>query len=109
MSPVRLTDAPLSVPYYQPEAAFAIFNRTMSGVDVATGKAPTESVNTKGPKSVFGIKAAVFPHPAPQCYFWDQLETCTPTQKAMIRNETAILKDYIMVGYHSADGAAVYY
>ncbi len=109
MSPVRLTDALLSVPYYQPEAAFAIFNRTMSGVDVATGKAFAESVSTKGPKSVFRIKTAVFPHPAPQCYFWDQLETCTPTQKAMIRNETAILKDYIMVGYHSPDGAAVYY
>ncbi|KAJ9501224.1 hypothetical protein H2202_003018 [Exophiala xenobiotica] len=105
----RVFSAGHQVPYYQPEAAFAIFNRTMSGVDIATGRVSTESVNTEGPMSVFGIKTAVFPHPAPQCYFWDQLETCTPTQKVMIRNETAILKDYIMVGHHSADGAALYY
>ncbi|KAJ9633743.1 hypothetical protein H2204_006741 [Knufia peltigerae] len=106
----RVFSAGHQVPYYQPETAFAIFNRTMSGVDVATGETLTTSgISTKGPQSVFDVKVPVFSHPPPQCYFWDQLETCTASQKEMIRNDTAILKDYIMVGYRNARGVATYY
>lgn len=82
----------------------------MSGVDVATGETSiTSSISTNGPQSVFGVKAPVFPHPPPQCYFWDQLETCTQSQKEMIRNDTAILKDYIMVGYRDVSGMELHY
>lgn len=82
----------------------------MSGVDVATGETLTTSgISTNGPQSVFDVKVPVFSHPPPQCYFWDQLETCTASQKEMICNDTAILKDYIMVGYRNASGAATHY
>jgi hypothetical protein len=44
-----------------------------------------------------------------ECYFWDMFEICTPAQIAVFWNETAIAKDYIMVGYTNADGTKVLY
>jgi carboxypeptidase C (cathepsin A) len=45
----RIYEAGHEVPYYQPEAALAIFNRTIYGFDIATGeKKVTDSLSTNG-------------------------------------------------------------
>jgi hypothetical protein len=84
----------------------------MSDVDVATGQLPTTGLptySTTGPASVFDIKSAMPEHPPAECYFWDILETCTPTQTRMLNNGTAIMKDFIMIGYILSNGTAIHY
>jgi len=80
--------------------------------DVATGDTSTgygEPYSTAGPDNVFDIQNAFPVQPEPQCYFWDMLETCTPSQEQMMRNGTGIMKDFIMIGYHSYNGSTIYY
>ena len=111
--PHPFVDTPLSVPYYQPETAYQIFKRVMSGLDVATGEKPTglavKPYSTKGPASIFGIKNVVHVQPPSQCYLWDIMETCTGEQTLLLRNGSAILKDFVMIGYHLGNGSTVYY
>jgi carboxypeptidase D len=85
----------------------------MSDKDVATGEVSTKGCgkpySTTGVDNIFSIKNDL-PSPAkPECYFWDMLETCTKAQKLMFQNGTAIVKDFIMVGYETWNGTAVYY
>jgi carboxypeptidase D len=86
----------------------------MFNTDIATGKISTAGGTTyssSGPSTVFDIRNAVPVHPHAECYLWDVFQTCTPDQKDMLKNGTAILKDYIMIGFHLADGTgtAQYY
>ena len=100
----------LASSYYQPETAYNIFTRTMFNKDVATrwtSLGSTSNYSTTGRSSNFPIKNTV---PAPQqatCYIWDILETCTPGQKAMLQNDSAIVKDFLVVGFKSAKETAV--
>lgn len=97
-----------SAGWYQPETAFQIFNRVMSDV----GLVPTTGVSTystTGPASVFDIKNEMPKHPPAECYFWDIMGTCTPTQARQFNNGTAIMKDFIMIEYISSNGIAIYY
>ena len=106
---VRIFDAGHEAPHYQPETAYQIFNRVMSGQDVATGEvAVDEKYASKGPESSFGIKNKKPEPRAVQCYFWDMMETCTPAQKMMFLNGTAITENFILVGYKDADGNEVF-
>jgi len=84
----------------------------MDSRDVTTGKASTVKVpkfSTNGAAIIFGIKNEVPVQPPAQCYVWDVMETCDPTQTLQLRNGTAITKDFIMIGYYKADGSAHYY
>jgi carboxypeptidase D len=86
----------------------------MFNTDVATGKISTASpggqaYSTNGPGTVFNVSNAVPTHSASECYLWAIFLTCTPVQTEMLRNGTAILQDYIMIGYRTADGNAHYY
>jgi carboxypeptidase D len=84
----------------------------MFSQDVATGEVSVDGkYATKGPSSSFDIKNIAPKEPlAPrQCYFWDMLETCTPEQKMMFLNETAITENFILVGYKDADGKDVFF
>lgn len=100
----------LLVPYYQPETAYRIFSRAMAGSDIATGQILTEAdYSTAGPSSSFCIKNTVPQPPKPLCYTWDVMETCTPPQAALLANGTAIVRDFIMVGYVLPDGTEVIY
>lgn len=86
----------------------------MFNTDVATGKIPTAEANGKpyssnGPADVFDVKNTVPSHPVSECYLWDIFQTCTTVQTEMLRNGTAILRDYIMIGYQTADGTKHYY
>ncbi len=85
----------------------------MFNMDVATGKISTarpgrQVYSTSGPDNVFNVTNAVPSHPVSECYLWDIFQTCTASQTALLRNGTAILRDYIMVGYRLANGTDLY-
>ncbi|KAJ7265059.1 Alpha/Beta hydrolase protein [Mycena rebaudengoi] len=101
-----------SLPYYQPETAYRIFQRVMFNTDVETGRIVTDAstnYTTTGLSSSFSIKNSMPPQPQPLCYTWDIMETCTDAQKLLLENGTAIVQDFIMVGYRLADGVEVFY
>jgi carboxypeptidase D len=81
----------------------------MFNKEVSTGKKPSAGCSSTGQASVAAIKNKVPTHPVSECYVWDIFQTCTPAQAQMLRNGTALTKDFIMVGYTSANGTAVYY
>ena len=86
----------------------------MFNIDVATGKlSTTKSVgptySTTGPSNVFNITNTVPSHPESECYLWDVFQTCSGAQTEMLRNGTAILRDYIMIGHELANGTKHYY
>jgi hypothetical protein len=96
-----------TVPNYQPETAQQIFNRVMFSKDVATGKNSAIGSSTMGPNSAF-TKSKVPPAEGlPSCYLWDVLETCTKVQKEILQNGSAIVEDFILVGYKQPNGSEV--
>lgn len=100
-------------PSYQPETAYRIFNRVMFNEDVATGKIPIDrrscNYSTQGPDDISSVMNDMPAPPLQECYLWAIFLTCTADQTEMLRNGTAIVKDYIMIGYQMADGPAHYY
>jgi hypothetical protein len=98
-----------TVPNYQTETAQQIFNRVMFNTDVATGKNPSIGSSTTGPNSAF-TKSQVPPaEEFLSCYLWDILETCTKVQKEILQNGSAIVEDYILIGYKQAHGPDVFF
>ncbi|KAK3303759.1 Alpha/Beta hydrolase protein, partial [Chaetomium strumarium] len=110
----RVFGAGHEVPWYQPETAYEIFRRVMFNKDVATGKVSTAECNgkaysTTGPDDVSGIMNDEPSHPPVECYFWDMFQTCTVPEIEMARNDTAVWKDFIMIGYTLPDRTVHYY
>ncbi|KAK4235296.1 hypothetical protein C8A03DRAFT_46548 [Achaetomium macrosporum] len=110
----RVFGAGHEVPWYQPETAYQIFSRVMFNKDVATGKVSTAGSNgkvysTSGPGDVSGVMNELPSHPEPECYLWDIFQTCTASQTEMLRNGTAVLKDFVMIGYRLPNGTVHYY
>ncbi|MCJ1435632.1 hypothetical protein MMC27_005007 [Xylographa pallens] len=92
------------VPSYQPETAYEISVRTMFNKDVATGQTQVkDDYSTVGPPSTFHIKNDVLPAPEPESYILSPLWTCTEEQYAIVKNNTAVIKDYKVVGYLAQD------
>jgi carboxypeptidase D len=104
-----LTQSNATVPYYQPETAYQIFNRVMFDTDVATGKNSAAGYSTTGPKSAFTQSEVPAQEGQAPCYLWDILETCTGVQKQILRNGTAIVENFILIGYKQANGSVVFY
>ena len=99
-----------SVPYYQPETAFEIFNRVMFNKDVATGNLDsTSEYSTTGPANASSIKTNATTTSERYCYLWDIMETCNSDEKAVISSGAAIVQNYILLGYNAANGTSVYY
>jgi hypothetical protein len=93
------TDWAFIVPAYQPEVAYKIFMRTMFNKDVATGVQDIrDNYSTEGPSSTWHIQNDVLSSPDPECYILSP-DSCTEEQYAMVKNNTAIIKDYKVVGY----------
>ena len=77
----------------------AMFNR-----DIATGKVLLfDEYTSVGPSNTWHIKNERLPPPAPRCYILDPA-TCTEEQWAMVRNNTARVRNYIVAG--STDDAS---
>lgn len=77
--------------------------------DVATGEVTiSDDYASSGPASVEGITNEVSPGHERYCYLWDMLETCLPEEYAMVMSGSAIIKDYILLGYTAPNGTNVY-
>ncbi|KAL2760470.1 hypothetical protein ACRALDRAFT_1078824 [Sodiomyces alcalophilus JCM 7366] len=100
-----LRQAGHEAPYYQPDAAYAIFQRDLDGVDIATGLTPVApgsgGYSTSGPSDVRGIKMSPPPNPRPIfCYVAAQplaAGSCSGEQIAALRNGSAVVEDFIVV------------
>ena len=80
----RIYDAGHSVPAYQPETAFEVFARIMTGTSVSTGAAVDLSVyNTTGPLNATHTNTLP-DSPEATCWLRNIPETCTDDQKNMI-------------------------
>lgn len=80
----RIYDAGHSIPSYQPETAFEVFARIMSGTSVSTGKQiDLSAYNTSGPaNSTYTNKLP--PSPSSTCWLRNIQNTCSDEEKNMI-------------------------
>ncbi|GAB7357095.1 hypothetical protein MBLNU459_g7903t3 [Dothideomycetes sp. NU459] len=94
----RVYQAGHLVPSYQPEAAYEIFMRAILGKDIATGQIKVaDDYATKGPGDTWWMKSDVLPAPESQCYVLSP-ETCSELEREWLRNGTAVVKNWIVVG-----------
>jgi hypothetical protein len=87
----RIYDAGHSVPAYQPETAFQVFARIMTGTSLSTGEPVDLAVyNTTGP--VNATYSNTLPtSPAPTCWLRNIPETCTDDQTHMIVENQGVI------------------
>jgi len=72
--------------------------RSLFNKDIATGLLPVfDDLSTIGPSSTFHVKNIIPESPEPRCYILEP-ETCTSEQYATVLNDTAIVKDFFVVG-----------
>ena len=86
-----------------------MFNKDVATGKISTAKPLAGAYSTCGPSNVFNVTIAVPAHREAECYLWDIFQTCTALQTEQLRNGTAILEDFIMIGYQMANGSAHYY
>ncbi|KAK8070967.1 alpha/beta-hydrolase [Apiospora hydei] len=96
------TDNGALVGYDQPETAYQIFTRTMSGKDVSKGQVSVgQSFDyaTEGPRSVFDVKSEPPAQSASECYVLSNplRLTCTEKQVAALLEGTAVVKNNVVV------------
>ena len=109
LSFTRVYQAGHEVPSFQPEAAYKIFMRAVTGRDIATGEVDLDEVaaktgeqySTHGPSDTWWMKSDVLPAPARECYIWD-VARCSDEEVKWIMDGTAIVKDWIVVGRETA-------
>lgn len=107
LSFTRVYQAGHMVPSYQPEASLRIFERALFNKDIATGtvdlkatggwKSDADIFQTEGTRDTWWKKNEVMPVPKGQCYIL-QVMTCTMEELEALKNGTAIVKDYLLVG-----------
>lgn len=103
----RVFQAGHMVPSYQPEASLRIFERALFNRDIATGevdltatggwKEGKEVFATEGPGDTWWRRNEVMPGPEHVCYLWS-LGQCNREEIWALRNGTAVVKDYFVVG-----------
>lgn len=81
----------------------------MFNTDVATGKVFHAGYSSIGPNTASTKSETPTENGTVPCYLWDILETCTGTQKLILKNGTAIVEDFVLVGYKQANGTETYY
>lgn len=105
----RVFDAGHNVAAYQPEVVFNIFERAMSGKDIATGKEEEdEDYETEGPVDSFVIKNQVPEKPLvePACLVYAPASTCTEEQVLALMNGTAKVDDFVVTEPSAGGGDA---
>jgi len=97
----RVFQAGHEVPAYQPEAAYEVFMRAMTGRDVATGSVditrPGEDVVTVGRNDTLAVRQKAPPVMAPRCYVLKPA-TCLEDVWETVRDGTARVEDFFVVG-----------
>jgi carboxypeptidase D len=72
----------------------------MSHVDISCGISPTTGdYSTLGPVSSFQYKNAMPEDPPKVCYTFMTLTSCTVADLQRLADGTAIVKDFVVVGY----------
>jgi hypothetical protein len=98
LSFTRVYQAGHLVPSYQPEAAYEIFMRSLFNKDVATGEvAVSDQYKTNGTQDAW-TPSDVLPAPKNECYTLNP-DSCTEEEQAWLKDGTAIIKDWILVGH----------
>ena len=95
----RVFEAGHAVAADQPETMYQVFQRSMFGMDVATGKQRVGgNYSTAGPLSSWATKDDV-PRQSPEnvCYTYLATETCLPEQLEALNNGTAVIKDFVVI------------
>ncbi|KKY23199.1 putative carboxypeptidase 1 [Phaeomoniella chlamydospora] len=106
----RVFQAGHMVPSYQPEASYQIFKRALFNLDIASGSIDltktggwsgmTEDVeiySTKGSQDTWWRRNEIMPAPEHECYVLVP-SVCTDEQREALKNGTAIVKDWIVIG-----------
>ena len=87
----RIYDAGHSVPAYQPETAFQVFARIMTGTSVSTGAViDLSSYNTTGPLNATQTNSLPS-SPSATCWLRNIPDTCTDDQKDMIVDSQGVI------------------
>lgn len=115
LSFTRVYQAGHMVPSYQPEASLRIFERALFNKDIATGavdltatggwNSEAEIYRTEGPGDTWWKKNEIMPVPKAECYILQSM-TCTEEEMEALRNGTAIIKDYLLVGIRGSEEQA---
>jgi carboxypeptidase C (cathepsin A) len=101
----RVYQAGHMVPSYQPEAAYEIFMRAITHRDIATGTVDLRAepeYATKGPSDTWWSRSDILPQPAHECYVLDLGDRCTDEEIEWIRDGSAIVKDWILIGRNAS-------
>jgi carboxypeptidase C (cathepsin A) len=92
----RIYDAGHSVPAYQPETAFQVFARIMTGTSLSTGAAIDLSVyNTSGPLDSTSTNSLPS-SPSATCWLRNIPDTCNSDQKNKIINNEGVIINGIL-------------
>jgi hypothetical protein len=87
------------VPSYQPEVSYELFMRSLFNRDMSTGLLSfSDDYKTIGPDNTWHIKNEIPERPEPVCYVLDP-NSCTNEQFEAVINGTAIVKNYVVVGF----------
>ncbi|KAN0098554.1 alpha/beta-hydrolase [Hyaloscypha variabilis] len=87
----RIYDAGHSVPAYQPETAFQVFARIMTGTSLSTGAAvDLSSYDTTGPLDSTYTNSAPA-SPSPTCWLRNIPDTCNNDQRNMVINNEGVI------------------
>lgn len=116
LSFTRVYQAGHMVPSYQPEASLRIFERALFNRDIATGAVDltatggwrgddVEVFRTEGPGDTWWKRSEVMPVPEGRCYSL-MPSTCSREQVEALRNGTAVVKDYYVVGIEGDEGVS---
>ena len=92
------------MPAWQPEAAYRIFQRAIFGLDIATGTISTEkdsNYSSEGDVKASQTLQEAPKSPEPTCYILNP-STCTADQLSAVRNNTALIHNYIVIDENTA-------
>lgn len=97
----RVFEAGHAAAAYQPETVFRIFERAISGKDVATGEADAGqawSYASEGAASSLNVTNAILdPITEPICFWYDAAESCDEEQQAALEKNVAVIEDFVVV------------
>ena len=92
----RIYDAGHSIPAYQPETAFQVFARIITGTSVSTGAViDLSSFNTSGPLNATHTNSLPVP-PSSTCWLRNIPDTCTNDEKNMIIEKEGVVINGIL-------------
>jgi hypothetical protein len=94
---------------YQPETVLRVFERAISGKDVATGEtrltagggqgsSSSSGYASRGPASTLNVTNGIRdPIVGPICFWYDALETCDGAQQEALGRNAAVIEDFVVV------------